>query len=389
MHLLEQYALSSGLKIGKPFIYEVFYPIASEKYISFHPNSKFASKNYDYWQMVIDLIYPILKKNGIDIVQIGAPGEKGYANCIQTQGLTSINQSAYIIKNSIISFGADSFSAHVASGFGKKIAAIYSNNNINNCRPYWSNKEDVILLEPERVNEKPSYSAEEKPKTINRIKPETISNSVLKLLGIEERINIETLFIGDNFNGEIRFGFLPNKVVVSNNAVPEIRMDLYFDEKNLSSQLAKQKSIITTNRPISKELLLSFKGNVAKIIYIIDEHDNPEFAKFLFENGFIFSCASFLPSEKVSEKKIDYYRYCKIEEIYKSQEEKEFKEKMKALPCQNLRFRTNYIISSENKSYASEQHLLENESSENLNDFLAMKNSEAFLSDLNNFWVVK
>ena len=28
--------------------------------------------------------------------------------------------------------GADSFAAHIASGYGKKIVALYSNNNINN-----------------------------------------------------------------------------------------------------------------------------------------------------------------------------------------------------------------------------------------------------------------
>ena len=389
MHLLEQYALSSGLKIGKPFIYQVFFPIESERYICFHPNSKFDSKNYDYWQLVIDLIHPILKKNGIDIVQIGAAGEKGYSNCIQTQGQASINQSSYIIRNSILSLGADSFSAHVASGFGKKIVSIYSNNNINNCKPYWSDKEDVILLEPERFGEKPNYSAKESPKTINRIKPEIIANHVLKLLNIDETVKIETLFIGENFNGETNFGFLPNQIVVSEK-IPELRMDLFPEEKHLSAQLSRQRTIITTNRPISQETLLKFKANVAKVIYLIDENDKPEFVKFLFENGFAFDCVSKLPPDRISSKKINYYRYCAINEHLESEQEKQFKTKLKSiLKGDNLKFRTNYIICSDRKNYLSEQHLLDNEQVDDVNGFYNLKDTDLFLSDLKNAWVIK
>lgn len=71
MHLLEQYALTCGVKIDKPTIYESFYPINSNKYICFHPTSKYDSKVYDYWQIVLDLILPVLRNHKIDVVQIG------------------------------------------------------------------------------------------------------------------------------------------------------------------------------------------------------------------------------------------------------------------------------------------------------------------------------
>ena len=64
MHLLEQYALSCGLKIGKPFLYDHFYPLPnSNKYITIQKEAKFPSRTYKYWQSVIDLLYPILKVN--------------------------------------------------------------------------------------------------------------------------------------------------------------------------------------------------------------------------------------------------------------------------------------------------------------------------------------
>lgn len=276
----------------------------------------------------------------------------------------------------------------MASGFGKKIVALYSNNNINNCKPYWSNPENVILLEPKRST-KPNYSVKESPKTINSIKPETIANSILQLLDIEERVKIETLFIGENFNGETNFGFLPNQIVVSEK-IPELRMDLFPEEKHLPAQLSKQRTIITTNRPISQETLLKFKANVAKVIYIIDETDKPEFVKFLFENGFAFDCVSKLPSDLISKKRINYYKYCSINEHVESQEEKQFKIKLKNIPkSDNLKFRTNYIICSDRKNYLSEQHLLDNEQVDDVDGFYSLKNTSLFLSDLKNAWVIK
>jgi hypothetical protein len=90
-------------------------------------------------------------------------------NCINLSGQTKIQHVAYLIKNAIMHVGADSFAAHIASGYDKKILAVYSNNNINNVKPYWTKVEDMVLLEPERLD-KPNYSAEETPKTINNIK---------------------------------------------------------------------------------------------------------------------------------------------------------------------------------------------------------------------------
>ena len=389
MHLLEQYALSSGLKIGKPFIYEVFFPIEPKKYITLQKEVKFPSRQYKYWQQVVDLVNPILFKNNVKIVQIGSKNDKALKGVVYTSGETSIAQVHYLIRNSQMHVGIDSFAVHIASGLGKKIVALYSNMTPENSGPYWSNPLDCILIQSPRGDRKPSYAADENPRTINEIKPETIANSILQLLDIQERVSIETLFVGENFNEETNFGFLPNQIVVSEK-IPELRMDLFPEEKHLPAQLSKQRTIITTNRPISQETLLKFKANVAKVIYIIDETDKPEFVKFLFENGFAFDCVSKLPSDLISKKRINYYKYCSINEHEESQEEKQFKLKLKNIPkSDNLKFRTNYIICSDRKNYLSEQHLLDNEQVDDVNGFYSLKNTSLFLSDLKNAWVIK
>ena len=170
MHLLDTYALHCGLKVDKPYVYTLYYPLGVDKYITFQPFSNFAEKQYDFWNEVIDYLSPILKDQGIRIAQIGAKDDTPMKECIWTQGTTKISQAAYLIKNGMLHLGVDSFGAHVASGFNKKIVALYSTNWANNCKPYWSDPKDVRLFEPDRSVSKPTFNHEEGPdKSINKI----------------------------------------------------------------------------------------------------------------------------------------------------------------------------------------------------------------------------
>ena len=63
MHLVEQYALSCGVKIDKPQVETSFFPLPFDKYIILHASSGMPSKNYDYFEDVIETIYPHLCYN--------------------------------------------------------------------------------------------------------------------------------------------------------------------------------------------------------------------------------------------------------------------------------------------------------------------------------------
>ena len=56
MHTLERYALSCGVKIDKPHIFEEFYPLNFEKYITIDASAEIDTKRYDYYNEVVDLI---------------------------------------------------------------------------------------------------------------------------------------------------------------------------------------------------------------------------------------------------------------------------------------------------------------------------------------------
>lgn len=311
MHLLERYATSCGVKINKPYIYDSFFPLTVEKYISFQPFSKYSSKNYDLWQEVIDIILPFLEKENIKIVQIGIKEDKQFNHVTYLAGQTNISQAAFIIKNSIMHFGADSFGAHIASGYSKKILAIYSNNNIENVKPYWSKKEDLILISPQGGTKKPSYSAGENPKNINKIKPEEIAKGILNLLNIKYEQMPNTVYIGEDYYNktfEIILDQLinPDSIPIAN---PIIRMDYHFNEQGLALFLEKKKCIIITDKTINIELLKSYKENIPQLIYIINENNDFNFVKELKRFGIPYVLISYLKDEDLNKYKIDYMDY--------------------------------------------------------------------------------
>jgi hypothetical protein len=310
MHLIERYATSCGVKIGKPYIYETFFPIPVEKYISFQPFSKYQSKNYDYWEEVINIINPYIQKENIKIIQIGAKDDKHINGTINLSGQTKISQAAYIIKNSIMHFGADSFATHIASGFNKKIVCIYSNNNINNVKPYWSKEEDVVLLKS-NTDKKPEYSANEFPKSINNIKPEDIAKSILKLLNIKYEKIPETIYIGEDYKSKT-LEIIPDKPIdISSISIETfiIRMDYFFNEEVLEYYLKNKKCIIITNKPINENLLKIYKDKINQFIYLVEKDNDPKFIKILKNNTINTVYLSYLNENELNQFKLDYMDY--------------------------------------------------------------------------------
>ena len=274
MHILEQYALNCGLKIGKPFIHEKYYPLPFEKYITFNPFGKFNSRKYSYWQDVIDLINPILKKENINIIQIGGQNEPGYNNCFPLMGQTNYNQTAYIINNAMLHFGVDSFPIHIASYFDKKIVALYCNMYASQSQPYWSSPKNIKLIQADLNGKKPSYAPEENPKTIDNIKPELIASSILELLNIDNKLSQETVFIGKKY-GVLLLECLPS-IIIPQNLFPNMLLNIRFDYTGqvkeddyictLNNLNIRNCSIIT-DKCIEIEKLLSLKDKITNIFY--------------------------------------------------------------------------------------------------------------------------
>ena len=86
MHLIEKYSLETGVKIGKPELYEKFYPVpVSGKYITQYVEQGIQSMQYEYWEDVIELINPYLKQNDIKILNLNPSPVKSLDNLFQIE----------------------------------------------------------------------------------------------------------------------------------------------------------------------------------------------------------------------------------------------------------------------------------------------------------------
>jgi len=353
MHLVETYALNCGLKIDKPFIYEKYCPLPFDKYISFQPCSKYDAKSYDLWQEVIDQISPFLKKENIHIVQIGGKDEKPLNNCYHLQGKTTINQAAYIIKRGILHFGADSFGVHIASNYDKPITALYSNSRPENAGPYFSKSNNVKILEIDKTNRKPSYSAQENPKTINEIDPINVANAILEQLNLG-KINIKTLNIGKDY-GRNLIESVPNAVIadISKLNVNSLimRMDYEFDEEVLAEQLKRNNCSIYTKKSIKPEILTKYKDNISQIIYELDEDHDLDFVKIMRKIGKSFVLSTYKDEEFVKKIKLDYMDYGQILKLNRST--KDDVQDLKDKDLSNIYYKCNKITISNGKMYNS------------------------------------
>lgn len=306
MHLVETYATNCGLKIDKPHLTEKLYPLDVDKYITFHPFSK-PCKNYDYWQTVLDLINPILDAQNIKILQLGVDGEPLFGGCEILCGGTSANQVAYIMRNSMLHLGVDSFPVHIGSIYNKQMVVVYPMSHLQNMRPYWGDEENYSLLLPD-TKDKPSFNLDETPKTVNEIPPEKIAKEVCRRLGLDFHFPYETIYVGAAFHLRCVEN-IPNQVVNPRQLNVDTiyyRMDLEFNEAVLSQQLEVSNCCIVTDQPIAAELLASKKQRINEVVYIVTENDDPNFPRFLESQNINYQMMSFLPKEKVNERKIDY-----------------------------------------------------------------------------------
>jgi hypothetical protein len=390
MHLIETYALSSGSKIGKPYIYEKFFPLSVDKYITIHPVSKYDSKSYSYWQEVIGLLKPSLSKRNINIIQIGTKEDRKLKGCINLNGLTNINQIAYILSKAELHLGVDSFPTHVASSYNKKIVCLYSNNYINVVRPYWGNSSNHVLLQ-ELAGKKPSFSASESPKSIDNIKPEDIAGSVFSLLGIEDGAKYKTAIRGTSYFHR-RVESVPDGVI---NNLADIgldtiimRMDLLFNEEILAQQLSVSNCCIITKLPINIDLLKHFAPKIKQFIYILDENHNPAFVQELQNLGISYHLQSEMTEDELNSIKLYYLDSGIIERKLKI--DPKLVNSIKSEGLDKLFYRSNKFLISKGSIYQSISAYEKGIPCHNFDpEFSPVIDSDSFWNELDFFFIMK
>ena len=381
MRLLDTYATNTGSKIDKPFIYSKFFPLPIGKYITFQAQTPYDSRNYSYWQEVINLLHPFLNKNDIHILQVGTKDEKALNGVVNLLGQTNINQLSYVIENSILHFGADSLCVHLSSHFNKPIVSLYSISNPSVAGPHFGDKNKHILLKGyERIgNRKPSYSQVESPKSIDTIKPEEICTAILNLLNIEYSNLPETIHFGQDFNVK-SFEIIPDKMIDPNSIPienPIVRMDYHFNEQALQNILEVKKTIIFTNKPIKKDIIQKYKKNILQVIYIIEENNDINFVKTLKNNSINYTLLSFLEESNLNKYKIDYMDYNLI-----VNRKHKTKEDTKITDVNNLFYKSSRVLHSSEGQFISRYDWLNKTGNKVVDD-------PDFWKEADNFYIFK
>ena len=406
MHILEQYAVNCGAKIGLPQIIPQYYPLPFQnKYICLNAGSGMESKNYDYYNEVVDFILPFLEKENIKIVQIGAEKEKLINNCYSALGCTK-RQTAFLIKNSELYFGSDTMSLHFASFFQKKIACLSTVIFPENIYPYWTKKEDYKIIESHRNGNKPSFSNEESPKTINLIKPEDVAREVLKFLNLNFDLNIKTLHMGQDFK-DIKIELVPDFMFYVDKALDKtlsIRLDL-LESNEVTDQsmqcvflnLSKRKCKIYTDKKFNLDVFKnpSCRANAQELIFFVKDanKETKKFIENLKKTGvvckFLFHEDVENDKEKVNNLKLELIDYCQIYEqenkkITKEQEVDILKQK------NSLSFyKSSRLIYSRNATFLSEAAFREKKETHSFYQKLnELKNLDELLKkDFNNIYI--
>jgi len=367
-HLITTYGLQIGAKIDKPSIVKTFFPVPCDNYITIHNSSGMGAKNYDYMQDVVDDLLPIVTAQNLSIVQIGGKDDAALDGCIHLQGKTSYNQTAFIISNSKLHFGNDSFPVHLASMYDIPIVALYSISSPEICGPFFSSKEKVILLSPDMGDKKRSFNPNENPKTVNTIQVENIVSSILKLLNIKNKIEKESVFIGKRYKDRV-IEFVPDQVLRKEFAadmVLNMRVDLVKGKVDESAVLLNLKNrkfslCMSNEKNVSRiDILSQFKENIVEIFFdITDGEVNYKYIKSLCSAGIrpiiIYKGED---DKKLNAAKLQLMELS-VHFIVKNKNKEEIDKLQKLADIKaNIALKTNRIILSDNKVYLTEAHFL-------------------------------
>ena len=270
-HILEEYAKNLGVFISCPVVAKHFFPIAEEKYITIFSEDSIQSKHYKFYNIVLDLLRPVLSENKIQVIQIDAKNHI-IQGIDKAMGALSFKQYAYIISKSIMHIGIDNVYSHYASSQNIPIVNLFGNIYPIITNGYWSEdskRKDISAP----WSMKPCLGLQDPKSEINLIKPEEIAKSILELLCAKRKVNFKTINIGDMFLQPI-YEVVPtsfDQLSIADQEIIYLRADYGFSEEAFFQYCEKYKVAIISNDLIQLSALEKFRKNIVKISVFIDK----------------------------------------------------------------------------------------------------------------------
>lgn len=386
MHVLESIACHDNLKIDLPEIYQKYYPLDKSKYITIDISEGTKKEKYDYWKIVLDMIYDFLISNEVTIYQIGENKEEHLNSTTSLIGGLDLSQKAYVMRNSLLHLGLNNISSHIASFLGTKTLSLFGSEFVDQAKPYWSNNSNFQGICPESEL-LPSQLLESNE--INKVKPETIAGKIITALGGRFEKQFDSVEIGRFFlNRKIESSMssvIPN---IKQFGIPSLicRMDYEFNEKALVTQLGLCPCSIVTSKPIDLKILNLYKKNVLEILYVIDEESDPAFVSGVNKLGIKMGVSTYLSQEKLNPIKMKYMDFPqnitllnieKVKKVNLEQKERYF-------------YKSNKFILHDGKMFASKSAMKRNQFCENFNPpFFPVYDEDDFWVDAEYYYLVE
>jgi hypothetical protein len=350
-HLLQEYAKSLGVHHSEPIIYDHFYPITNDKYITFYsPNEKTNSCYYDYWEVFIELTLKPLQNQGYEIIEVCEPGQKPSGLITQSISNVSYKHIFHIIKHSKLHLGAGNLFSHIANFYKIPCVALYSNIYPKCIQPVWSNQDNLKVITPDFSKIKPSFSFHEYEKRINEIKPESIAKSVFSFLNINHDLKeFCTINIGCYYNNKI-LEVVPDFTPVEDlelNKVINLRCDYGLLEESLPYWLSKKVNLMI-DKPFNLSLIEEYKENIAGMTIFINDNFKPKYIDDLSKINSKFSliCRT---SENISDLRFKFFDYVIDKYVCPIKKDLDFAKDI----CNNTYYHSNKTLISKNKEYYS------------------------------------
>ena len=359
MKLLETYSNSCSVaELKEPILNQQFYP-TPEKYITIQNSSGQEAKNYKLWQDVINLIYPILDKENIQIIQLGSGEVPPLDRVINLCNQTNLAQSIYILKHALCHAGNDSWVAH-ACATDTPCVSLYGSTSVDAHSPYFHHSKSIFLVS-HRNGCIPSFCSSENPVTIIFIKVEDVVNSILSILNLQP-INRKTLFVGELY-GQTILEVVPDALIDPNfspNFVLNLRADYLHNEQAIYANLQSRKCTIICKKPLNVNILKELKANLIKIIYEIDDNYDLQFCKDLVKAGLNLELITFKDNVWLNKIKLDFLELPLILLKYKSEVEEVYKwiEQYNNFKEKSLTIDTNIVYYYESRKYILSEGLI-------------------------------
>ena len=344
MNLLKSFASTTGLQPSKSYLYEKFYPLDFDRYIILDTQSSNGNFHYVFWFRVIELIEPILSKHGINIVHF-IEDKKYHFNHTYVDNSAQLSQRAYLIRKALLFCGSS-----------KLYSLIASENNIKQCFLKTDYSLDNTLVEDEEIihsNKTRKHFLNPTSLKINNIRPEEIAKKILKTVLNEDHIFDNTLSIGKVYSAH-NLEVIPDCTFkINNNSKSEIvmRMDCFFSEENLDTQLSFESCAVVTNKAFNKNILINRKNKIKKVYFKVEKDSDASFLDLLEENKINYDIITTLSGPDLDKEKIKFINYKKINKL--NSLSLGF---LDELDKSKVYFKTNKIVIKSGKTFASKWH---------------------------------